>query len=84
MRKIVLLSLLAISVFADYRVVQEIKVNNGKVTTDYVYDYTIQTVCKYGYQYTVVIKGTNIGITQDFKSSSTSTLPRVIECENEK
>lgn len=47
MKILTLITFLVISVFADYRVIQEYKVNDGKVTTDYVYDYKVQSVCKF-------------------------------------
>lgn len=79
MKILIILFVCVVGALANVKVLNEInvKINNFSY-------YTIQTVCKDGYQYTVVINGTNIGITQDFKASSTSTSPRVIECENDK
>lgn len=84
MKILTLIIFLVISAFADYRVIQEYKVNNGKVTTDYVYDYKVQSVCKDSHRYTVVFHSNGIGITQDFIKSPYNSDVFPVKCENEK
>jgi hypothetical protein len=85
MNKILIIMILVCSLFASESSDSRVKVL-GETTVEingFKYDiYRIQTICKDGYQYTVVIKGSSISITQDFRSfSSSSTDPRVVECD---
>ena len=64
MNKIILILFLNIFVFADFRVINEYKVNYDDMKPSH--PYKIQTVCKDGYQYTIVLT-TTASIVQDFK-----------------
>ena len=83
MNKILIIMMLVSSLFASERSVNFVKVLNETTVGAGSYNqYIIQTICKDGYEYTVVIKGYSISITQDFSSfSSNSTDPRVIKCD---
>ena len=84
MNKILIIIIMSVSsLFASERSVNSVKVLNETVIGTNSYNgYMIQTICKDGYEYTVVIKGSSISITQDFRSfSSSSTNPRVIKCD---
>ena len=83
MNKILIIMMLVSSLFASERSVNSVKVLNETTVGAGSYNqYIIQTICKDGYEYTVVIKGYSISITQDFSSfSSNSTDPRVIKCD---
>ena len=80
---LIIIIMLVSSLFASERSVNSVKVlNETTVGTNSYNGYMIQTICKDNYQYTVVIKGSSISLTQDFSSfSSNSTDPRVIKCD---
>ena len=84
MNKILIIIIMSVSsLFASERSVNSVKVLNETTVGAGSYNqYIIQTICKDGYEYTVVIKGSSISITQDLEAfSSTSTTPRVIKCD---
>ena len=81
MNKILIIMMLVSSLFASESSVKVL--NETVIGTNSYNGYMIQTICKDGYEYTVVIKGSSISITQDLEAfSSTSTTPRVIKCLN--
>ena len=80
MIKNLIIMLLAGSLFASESSVKVL--NETVIGTNSYNGYMIQTICKDNYQYTVVIKGSSISITQDFRSFSGSTDPRVVKCDN--
>ena len=84
MNKLLIIVLLAGSLFASESLDSSVNVLNETAVEAGSYNqYIIQTICKDGYEYTVVIKGSSISITQDLEAfSSTSTTPRVIKCLN--
>lgn len=85
MKTLILITFLVISAFADYIVIEEYKVNNGKVTHDSNgYDYKVQSVCKDSHRYTVVFHSEGISVTQDFIKSKYNSDVFPVKCENEK
>lgn len=74
MKIILLIICIMTNLFADVMVLREIEIKINKFSS-----YTMQTICKDGYQYTVVIKDSNISITQDFGSFA-GTDSRIIKC----
>ena len=81
MNKILIIIIMSVSsLFASESSVKVL--NETVIGTNSYNGYMIQTICKDGYEYTVVIKGSSISITQDLEAfSSTSTTPRVIKCD---
>lgn len=84
MNKILIIIMFCSSLFASESSVSSVKVLSETTvkSKNSIFDlYTIQTICKDNYQYTTVIMGSSISITQDFRSFSGSTDPRVVKCD---
>ena len=82
MIKLLIIILLVGSLFASESSVKVLNETTVKTNNSMFDNYIIQTICKDNYQYTVVIKGSSISITQDLEAFSGSTDPRIVKCDN--
>ena len=75
--------MLVSSLFASESSVKVLNVSPVKYNNSMFDSYIVQTICKDNYQYTVVIKGSSISITQDLDAySNSSSTPIVVKCDN--